>query len=167
MVESGATAVVRRATPNDADAVAGLWTEAYFTRGVGGRSKPYARSDFFDSARHGEVFVSDGSMGIAGAVVLVAPDKPGQLVAETGEAELSRLAVAYAVRGGGIGRALARFCEDRARTAGWQSIALWSRPAQVEAHHLYKSLGYHRLPERDTVDETGHHRLVFRKKITV
>jgi hypothetical protein len=32
----------------------------------------------------------------------------------------------------------------------------------VEAHRLYESLGYGRVPERDSVDETGFERLVFR-----
>jgi len=61
----------------------------------------------------------------------------------------------------GIGRALVSSCERRARTAGWSAIALWSRPRQVEAHRLYESLGYRRVPERDSIDETGHGRLVF------
>ena len=79
-----------------------------------------------------------------------------------GEAELSRLAVASAERGRGIGRALVEFCERRARAAGWPAIALWSRPGQVEAHRLYESLGYRRLAERDSVDATGLPRLAFR-----
>jgi ribosomal protein S18 acetylase RimI-like enzyme len=65
----------------------------------------------------------------------------------------------------GIGRALTRFCERRARVAGWEGIVLWSRPAQIEAHRLYESLGYLRVPERDSVDETGQSRLVFRLEL--
>lgn len=86
---------------------------------------------------------------------------PGRVIAESDEAELSRLAVAFSARGMGVGRALAGFCERRARAADWSAIALWSRPGQVEAHRLYGSLGYHRMPERDFVDETGHGRLAF------
>lgn len=36
------------------------------------------------------------------------------------------------------------------------------RRYQEAAHRLYESAGYRRLPERDTVDESGHERLVFR-----
>jgi ribosomal protein S18 acetylase RimI-like enzyme len=162
MVEPKATTEIREATENDADAVAALWTEAYVTLGVGGRTEPYAAADFFDSARHGEVFVADGGDGVVGAVVLFAPGVPGRDVGGPEEAELSRLAVASAARRAGVGRALAGICGRRARAAGWKAIALWSRPGQVEAHRLYESLGYRRVPERDSLDETGHGRLVFR-----
>jgi ribosomal protein S18 acetylase RimI-like enzyme len=161
MVESEATMEIRDATERDADAIAALWTEAYVTLGVAGRTQPYTGADFSDSARHGEVLVTDGPDGIAGAVVLFAPGAPGRVIGEPEEAELSRLAVAASARRMGIGRALAGFCERRARAAGWSAIALWSRPGQVEAHRLYESLGYRRVPERDSVDETGHGRLVF------
>lgn len=152
---------IREATGRDADAVAELWTEAYVTLGVAGRTKPYTEADFLDSARHGEILVADGPEGIAGAVVLFAPGAPGRVIGEPEEAELLRLGVASSSRGVGVGRALAGFCERRARAAGWSAIALWSRPCQVEAHRLYESLGYRRVPERDSVDETGHARLVF------
>ncbi len=170
MVESNPTAAIREAGEEDARAVADLWTEAYVTLGVGGRSKPYVAADFFDAARNGEVFVVDEAglgdaperRGVAGVVALLAPGAPGRAVAVEDEAELSRLAVASSARGMGIGRALAVFCGERARAAGWGAIALWSRPRQVEAHRLYESLGYRRVPGRDTVDETGHGRFVFR-----
>jgi ribosomal protein S18 acetylase RimI-like enzyme len=158
----GVDVEIREATGADAVAVADLWTEAYVTRGVGGRLDPYTVADFLDSARHGEVFVAAGRGGIVGVVVLAPPEAPGRVVAVPEEAELSRLAVAFAARGAGIGRALAELCGQRARAAGWGAIALWSRPRQVEAHRLYESLGYRRLPERDSVDATGHGRVVFR-----
>jgi ribosomal protein S18 acetylase RimI-like enzyme len=153
---------IRAATERDADAIAELWTEAYVTLGVAGRRKPYTEADVSDSARDGEALVAAGPHGIVGAVVLFAPGAPGRVVAEPAEAELSRLAVAFSARRMGIGRALAGFCERRARAEGWSAIALWSRPGQVEAHRLYESLGYRRVPKRDSVDETGHGRLVFR-----
>lgn len=141
---------IRRAKESDARAVAKLWTEAYVTLGVGGRLDPYTATDFFDSAQRGEIFLSDGESGVLGVVVLYSPGTPGRIVAQPDEAELSRLAVDSAARGMGIGRALADFCEQRARAASWGAIALWSRPLQVEAHRLYESLGYRRLPERDS-----------------
>lgn len=172
MVEPSPAAAIRRAVEADGESIADLWTEAYVTLGVGGRSKPYTAADFHDSARRGEVFVVDhdgraaaGGSAIAGVVVLLAPGAPGLVVADEGEAELSRLAVASSARRIGIGRALTRFCEERARAAGWDAIALWSRPRQVEAHRLYESLGYRRVPARDLVDETGHGRLVFRLEL--
>ncbi|MEX2107779.1 MAG: GNAT family N-acetyltransferase [Solirubrobacterales bacterium] len=153
---------IRVATDRDADAAVSLWTEAYVTLGVGGRTAPYTAADFAHSRRSGEVFVVDGRDGLAGVVALLPPGAAEQAVGEPGEAELSRLAVSATERRAGIGKALACFCEQRAREAGWDAIALWSRPAQIESHRLYESLGYRRAPERDSADETGHGRLVFR-----
>lgn len=160
---------IRPATEEDAAAVVALWTEAYVTHGVGGRSEPYALADFSAAARGGELFVVDGkeegTSRLAGVVVLSPPGAPGNAVAEAGEAELARLAVAIPARRRGIGRALTLHCERRARVAGWPAIALWSRPAQVEAHRLYESLGYVRAPERDSVDAGGQGRWVFRLEL--
>jgi len=153
---------IRKATERDSRAIAALWTEAYVTLGVGGRVDPYTEDDFADSSRHGHVFVVDGEAGVLGVVVLFAPGARGRVVGGPGEAELSRLAVAASARRNGIGRALTAFCEEQARAAGWSAIVLWSRPGQEEAHRLYESLGYRRVPRRDSIDATGHGRLVFR-----
>lgn len=156
---------IRPATAEDAGAVAELWTEAYVTLGVGGRDEPYAPSDFFETLREAEVFVWEEPEGIAGVVALRGPEAAGRAVAAPGEAELSRLAVSERHRGRGTGRALTALCGERARREGWPAVALWSRPGQVEAHRLYESLGYRRLPERDRVDASGQARLVFRLAI--
>lgn len=132
------------------------------TRGVGGRAEPYEPEDFLVATREGEVFVAELGDEIVGVVVLRGPGAAGRVVAGPGEAELSRLAVAFAARRGGIGGVLVDFCERRARDAGWPAIALWSRPAQVEAHRLYAARGYRRVPERDAVDAAGQGQLVFR-----
>ena len=156
-------AEIREARAGEAGAVAALWTEAYVTLGVGGRADPYTEADFIVTAARGTIDVAaDEDGGVVGVVALYGPEAPGRVVATAGEAELSRLAVASAERGRGIGRALVEFCERRARAAGWPAIALWSRPGQVEAHRLYESLGYRRLAERDSVDATGLPRLAFR-----
>ena len=161
---------IRSATEEDAAAAIALWTEAYVTHGVGGRTVPYAAADFEESVRNGEVFVVDGEPGwegapLAGVVALGPPGAPGNVVARAEEAELSRLTVAITARGRGVGRALTVHCERRDRAVGWGAIALWSRPAQVEAHRLYESLGYRRVPERDTVEAGGQGRLVFRLEL--
>lgn len=159
------SAEIRAARDEDAGEVAALWTESYVTLGVGGRAEPYSEADFAASTRHGEVFVAEGERGLAGVVVLFGPEAPARVVAGAGEAELSRLAVAAAERGRGIGRALVALCERRARAAGWPAIALWSRAGQVEAHRLYESMGYRRISERDSVDATGLERLAFRLEL--
>lgn len=154
--------MIRDATERDADAVTALWTEAYFTEGEGGRDTPYDRTDFdATAAAAARLLVAERDGEVIGVVALLAPDEPSRAVADEGEAELARLVVASSARRRGIGRALARRCETVADAEGWSAIALWSRPYQVAGHRLYESLGYSRLPERDSVDETGFGRLVF------
>jgi ribosomal protein S18 acetylase RimI-like enzyme len=157
---------IRAASGGDAKAVVALWTEAYFTEGEGGRDTPYAPSDFESTAAaaaHFLVAELDGT--VAGVIALLAPDEASRAVAREGEAELARLVVGAAARRQGVGRALAERCAALARAEGWQAIALWSRPYQVAGHRLYESLGYERAPDRDTVDETGYGRLVFRLEL--
>lgn len=155
--------VIRDATEQDAEAVVALWTEAYFTEGEGGRDAPYARSDFDATAKAAaHLLVAEVDGAVVGVVALLAPGEPSRAVAREGEAELARLAVAASSRRQGIGRVLADRCASLARDRGWNGIALWSRPYQTAGHRLYESLGYRRESERDTTDETGHARLVFR-----
>jgi len=145
--------------------VIALWTEGYVSEGSGGRTAPYRESEFFDSTRSGRVFVAERAGAVLGVVALLAPGTRGCAVAHVGEAELSRLAVSATARRQGIGAALVGHCEGVARGEGWEAIALWSRRYQVAAHRLYESLGYRREPARDSVDDTGHERLVFRLEL--
>ena len=80
------TVRIRTATEEDAAAAVALWTEAYVTHGVGGRTAPYVRADFDEFARNGEVFVVDGEPGtaggpLAGVVVLSPPGAAANAVA--------------------------------------------------------------------------------------
>jgi len=155
--------LIRDATDGDAEAVVALWTEAYFTEGEGGRDAPYARSDFdATKAAAAHLLVAEVGCAVIGVVALLAPGEQGRAVAREEEAELARLVVAASSRRKGIGRALAERCTALARVEGWPAIALWSRPYQTAGHRLYESLGYTGAPERDSVDETGFSRLVFR-----
>jgi GNAT superfamily N-acetyltransferase len=158
--------VIRAATAGDAEAVVALWTEAYFSEGEGGRNAPYARSDFdHTAAAAAHFYVAEIDGDVVGVVALLAPGEPTRAVANDAEAELARLVVSAAARRQGIGRALADRCTQLARSEGWQAIALWSRRYQTAGHRLYESLGYRRQPDRDSADETGFERLVFRLEL--
>jgi ribosomal protein S18 acetylase RimI-like enzyme len=160
-VSKGAT--IRPASTADAEAVTALWTEAYFSEGEGGRDRPYNRSDFEETetaAMHLLVAERDGA--VLGVVALLAPDESARAVALDDEAELARLVVSSAARRQGLGHALANRCTAVARSEDWPALCLWSRPYQRAGHRLYESLGYRRQPERDSTDETGFERLVFR-----
>jgi ribosomal protein S18 acetylase RimI-like enzyme len=154
---------LREAGEGDAGAVVGLWTEAYFTEGEGGRDAPYSRSDFDETAAAAaHLLVAELEGDVVGVVALLSPDELSRAVALDDEAELARLVVSSTARRQGVGQALAERCASLARDHGWPAIALWSRPYQTAGHRLYESLGYERVKERDSVDETGFDRLVFR-----
>lgn len=157
---------IREASEHDGPAIVDLWTEAYFTEGEGGRDMPYELAEFEETAASAtHLLVAERKGEVVGVVALLAPDEPSRAIAGEGEAELARLVVGSGTRRRGIGRALAERCAELARAEGWPAIALWSRPYQTAGHRLYESLGYARLPERDSIDDTGHGRLVFRLSI--
>jgi ribosomal protein S18 acetylase RimI-like enzyme len=156
---------LREAEATDAGAIVGLWTAAYVEEGEGGRTEPYSEADFWEAAGGERVLVAARAAGVIGVVALLTPDAPARVVAEGGEAELRRLAVTAEERCAGVGRALVERCEELGRERGWSAIALWSRRYQRAAHRLYESLGYRRISERDSVDASGHERLVFRLEL--
>ncbi|HEX4307941.1 MAG TPA: GNAT family N-acetyltransferase [Solirubrobacterales bacterium] len=152
---------LREADESDAAAVAALWTEAYATAGPEGRREPYALQEYFAVAATAEVTVAiDDDGELVGVAAIFPPGAPGQSVGGPGEAEFARLAVAEPARRQGIGRALILAATGGARRVGAEGIALWSRPYQTDAHALYESLGWRRVPGRDEDDRDGR-RLVF------
>ena len=140
-----------------------LWTEGYVTEGEGGRTAPYAESEFFDTAawrtrpRRRSRRRDRRRRRPASPRALPRARWPGQ-----GRLSSPGSAVAASARRRGIGRALLLRCAEVARAEGWQAMALWSRAYQTAAHRLYESAGYRRMPERDDVDASGHARRVFR-----
>jgi ribosomal protein S18 acetylase RimI-like enzyme len=101
--------------------------------------------------------------GVIGTVSLF--DEGHEGINLRGEAELARLGVAERARRRGIGRTLVASVHELARARGDEAIVLWSGPHQVEGHRLYESLGYGRVPERDSRGADGRRRLVFRKEL--
>jgi ribosomal protein S18 acetylase RimI-like enzyme len=152
---------IRDAEEDDAGAVIALWTEAYADAGPEGRREPYALQEYFAVATSATVTVAAEGEQVVAVVALFPPGAPGRSVAGPGEAELARLAVAEGARRRGVGRELVERCAGQARAVGAEAIALWSRPYQADAHRLYVSLGYRRVPERDGEDRDGR-RWVFR-----
>jgi ribosomal protein S18 acetylase RimI-like enzyme len=153
---------IREARESDAARAAELWTEAYSGQSPHeGRRRPYDGAELAATAAAATVLVAEAERGegeagkVIGIVALVPPDAPRGAVARRGEAELSRLAIAGAARGRGVGRALAVRALELADDLGAKEVVLWSRPYQVEAHSLYESLGFRRAPDRDGRDRDG------------
>lgn len=155
---------VRPATADDAVAAAALWTEAYSEDPRGGRMTPYAPAEFESSAEAGDVLLAEDGVGLAGVVVLYDAGVRAHQVARSGEAELSRLAVAERCRRQGVGRRLVQECLAAASQRGASALVLWSLAHQIEAHDLYESLGFDRVPDCDDEGDTGL-RLVFVRRL--
>lgn len=75
-------------------------------------------------------------------------ERDGEIVACIGcrfdgpEAELLRLYVGRAARGGGIGTRLVALVEDAARRVDCTRMVLWTDTRFTDAHRLYERLGY-------------------------
>lgn len=146
---------VRLARNSDYGAIAELWTEAFVRSGDGGRNLAYLESDVSASAQAGELFVVEATGEIAGVAALMPGGLDAASVSRSGEAEVTRLAVAPNQRRQGYARKLLSHCHTEARARGSSGVVLWSRPAQTAAHELYLSLGYRRLPDRDRRNQGG------------
>ena len=59
--------------------------------------------------------------------------------------ELKRMWISPAARGRGVARALLDHIEDLARSAGFSEIKLDTNKALVEAHTLYRAVGYQEI----------------------
>jgi ribosomal protein S18 acetylase RimI-like enzyme len=151
---------VRPAAGGDADSVVDLWTECFVLDPTGSRTEPYTLEDYERSAARGELLVAEVDSTVIGVAALFAPGAAAAWVADT-EAEISRLSVSRSARRAGAGRALIVACGARAGELAADAIVLWTRPAQTGAHALYESLGYRRVPARDSENAHGR-RLIYR-----
>jgi N-acetylglutamate synthase-like GNAT family acetyltransferase len=93
-------------------------------------------------ATGGAILIAELDGRVVGVVAL-APDGSGAL-------ELSKMAVATALRGRGIGRKLLAEAIDRARALGARSVFLGSSSKLPSAVHLYESFGFRHVP-RETL----------------
>jgi putative acetyltransferase len=91
----------------------------------------------------GEILLAELDGTIGGCVAIV-PDG-------TGAYELSKMAVAPALRGGGAGRRLLQAAIARARELGATSLFLGSSTKLAPAVHLYEALGFAHVP-RESVN---------------
>lgn len=144
-------ATAAEAKPPDDTELNALLVNTYV--GAGFTDRDVAATLFIPSAirARGELlYVRPAPCGpLAGIVVFVSSWSPGRRFAEPGEAELHLLAVGAGQRRGGIGRALVEAVVERARTSDCRRVLLWTQPTMHAAHHLYETLGFRRVPERD------------------
>ena len=98
-----------------------------------------------------ERIVAEQDGSIIGSVLLYPPaaDSYASAAIPPSYPEVRLLAVPPGVRRQGIGTALMRECERRARQAGAQAIGLHTMEVMQAAIRMYERLGYVRTPETD------------------
>jgi GNAT superfamily N-acetyltransferase len=106
----------------------------------------------------GQQYVSDApdgsGLGLASSIVLV--DEDDHLV-------VNNVAVAPALQGHGLGRALLEFAEAEALRRGFAEVRLHTNAAMADNIVMYPKLGY-TLVGRET--QGGFHRVLFVKRLT-
>ena len=152
LCEDGAVPpTIRRARPDELDAVGRLTVEAYVGAGVIPADAPYLQflGDAGHRDAHAELWVAVDERGVVGTVTFVEPGSALSEIGREGEAEIRSLAVDPAATGEGIGEELTRHTLELARTRGLHRMVLSSAVTMHAAHRLYERLGFTRLPERD------------------
>lgn len=146
---------IRPVRTEDYDDVRRITRRAYLEAGYfTDEAHPYVAvlSDIEHRAEHAEVWVAERDGVIVGSVALTFAGQRYTDIAVDGELEFRMLAVDPAVQRGGIGRAMVERIIDHARTLpGIEAVSLTSGSEMVQAHRLYESMGFSRVPERDWV----------------
>lgn len=148
---------MRRARPDEADAVAAL-VEAAFARHIAAVGQRPAPMDD-DHAAHiaaGEQWVSDAPDGVAGlASAIVLTERDDHL-------HVDNVAVAPELQGRGLGRALLAFAEEEARRRGFAEVRLYTNAAMSDNLVMYPKLGY---AEAARYSQHGFSRVLFVKRV--
>ncbi|HSZ38695.1 MAG TPA: GNAT family N-acetyltransferase [Trebonia sp.] len=167
--------IVREVLPGEAEAVGALRVEAY--KGGGFLSGASGYTDTLRVLGLGTAGGPGGGSGEGGRVFVAVEDGPDASSAERaaghdpkkllgtvmldpwhagsevsrndGDAEVRAFAVAPWAQGRGVGRVLMRAVIDAAAASGARRLLLSTQPEMEAAQHLYRSLGFVRMPELD------------------
>jgi ribosomal protein S18 acetylase RimI-like enzyme len=161
---------IRRALPEEYAAIGDLTVSAYLADGLVAPGSNYdvVLRDAAGRAEKAELWVAHGPdgpagpAGLAGTVTFCPLGSPYREIGTDTEGEFRMLAVSPGARGLGVGRALTRHCLDRSRDLGFTAVVLSSSTRMATAHHIYTSLGFTRLPERDWTPVPGVDLIAFR-----
>jgi GNAT superfamily N-acetyltransferase len=142
--------IIRRAVPDDY-AVVGALTEDAYEEFIDD-PEDYYRAALRDAARRdreAELWVAEDGADLVGTVTYCPIGSPWRELGSDDEAEFRMLAVAPKARSHGVGEALVRHCEARAKGDGATRMVLSTLDEMTSAHRIYERLGYRRSPERD------------------
>mgnify|MGYP001627914885 CR=1 FL=1 len=145
---------IHAAVEADAEAIKNCVANAYghYEERIGRPPGPMVQ-DYHKVIRECDVFVALIDQEIQGILVL-AQTREGFL--------LDNIAVNPGAQGKGIGRALLELAEQRARSAGYDSIYLYTNTLMSENRKLYARIGYE---EYDHRTEQGLDRVYMRKSL--
>ena len=142
---------IREATPSEF-ALAGAVTVAAYEEFYAANLGSYADRlrDVASRAKDAVLLVAVEGDTIVGTATCV-PDETSSYAEGIieGEAMIRMLSVAPSQKRRGIGRALSVACIERARSEGKIRLVLHADRIQEASQALYRSLGFHREPERD------------------
>lgn len=143
--------LIRRAEPDELDAVGELTVQAYQSDGLVPLDSEYDAQLRDASSRFvgAELLVAAEAGRLLGTVTFAVPGSPYAELSRPGEAEFRMLAVDPAARRRGVARELVRACLGRASARGDRAMVLSTATDMRPAHRLYTSLGFYRSPERD------------------
>ncbi|MFL1406592.1 GNAT family N-acetyltransferase [Marinobacter sp. M1N3S26] len=145
---------IHAAVEADAEAIKNCVTSAYghYEERIGRPPGPMMQ-DYDKVIRDFDVFVALVDQEIQGVLVL-AQTREGFL--------LDNIAVNPGMQGKGVGRTLLELAEQRARSAGYDSIYLYTNTMMSENRELYTRIGYE---EYDRRTEQGLDRVYMRKAL--
>jgi ribosomal protein S18 acetylase RimI-like enzyme len=146
--------MIRRAGPDDVDALRAIATAAYqkYVPRIGQNPAPMT-ADYAQAVRDQQAWAAIQNGSIAGFAILI--PRPGYLL-------LDNVAVLPAAQGHGIGARLLALAEDHARSLGLSEIRLYTNEAMTENLAYYPRHGY---TETHRAEQDGFRRVFFRKPI--
>lgn len=145
---------IRHADHHDVPAIRALVEAAYepYVPRIGRTPAP-VEADYEALVARGETWVGVLDRAVVGVLVMRASGRA---------LELENVAVAPAVQGRGLGRALIAYAEEHARGLGLGAVELYTNEAMTENLRLYPRLGF---VETDRRVEDGFRRVFFRKAL--
>ncbi|WP_395692535.1 GNAT family N-acetyltransferase [Nocardioides sp.] len=158
--------LVRRARPEDLDAVGDVTVAAYaeFTTGPDDHYVALLR-DAARRDREAELWVAERAGEVLGTVTIALPGSPWREISTDDEGEFRMLAVSPAARRQGVGETLTAHALDRFRALGFTGVVLSSLAEMTAAHRVYERHGFRRAPERDWSPMPGVHLIAFVKEL--
>jgi len=148
---------VRPAREDDLEDVARISTEAYAAAGQLDPGSAYGDVLADAAARRDSavLLVAERAGRIVGTVTICPEGSPFAEIGRHGEVEFRFLAVDPAAWRSGVADALIEACEDQARSAHAERLAICVRDTNTGAAEMYERRGFTRMPDRDWTPVPG------------